>query len=66
MRFGALGTVLSGDFLQLPPVERASPARPISSTGFLMGDLDIGAVEGAEDLGKKAKALGESRQGRDL
>ena len=44
---GGLATILAGDFLQLPPVDRPSLARPIVPAGSL--DEERGETVGAED-----------------
>ena len=48
---GNLGTILSGDFLQLPPVDRPSLAQSIDATGVsVVGHDDVDTVE--KDAGK--------------
>jgi uncharacterized metal-binding protein len=63
-----MGAVLSGDFLQLPPVEHDSLAKEMSDTGFF-ADGQKGPSEANcpdTDDGPRAKAKAEARQGYAL
>ena len=63
VRFGGLGVILSGDFLQLPPVEKKGLAHPINDNGTIPNVEDD---EHIENLGCQEQATGEARQGLDL
>ena len=74
---GNLGTVLSGDFLQLPPVDRPSLAQSIDATGVPVAepeDVDIlekdaGKRQGTDDVAEakmKEHVEAELRGGLDL
>ena len=69
LRFGGLCAVLSGDFLQLPPIDRGSLARPLDDAGMHVVDQDVPAADverEARALGERAQASAESRQGFEL
>ena len=58
---GGLATVLSGDFLQLPPVDRPSLAAPVEEVRRLQHDDDDNAARNKapkEDEYAKAEHLG--------
>ena len=74
-RFGGLCTVLCGDFLQLPPVDkhgtRKSLARPVDPTGGVEPDDDVPEAaainpEDIKDAQRKEQAALEGRQGFEL
>ena len=72
LRFGGLGMVFSGDFLQLPPVDKQSLAQPITHNGTYEalgnedGDAGVDAGNANHDGEEKARAVGEARQGFEL
>ena len=65
--FGGLGMTLSGDFLQLPPVDPGDTQKSLATALDAIGFLDAGPEEpGAKDLDKKRSKLAQSVQGLQL
>ena len=63
---GGLCTLLSGDFLQLPPVEGSSLARPLDEKGFFVdASSQDKKIERDERHGSKTKEERDNRERRD-
>ena len=62
LTYGGLATILTGDFLQLPPVRRPSLASKIDDSGMLIDRDDDGGKEADTDEPVQA----EHRGGYDL
>jgi hypothetical protein len=63
LKFGGVGGVLSGDFLQLPPVERGSLARRLGDTGAYAEEQEDPNVAGDVVTDDTPRASAEARQG---
>ena len=64
---GGLATILSGDFLQLPPVDGRSLATPLDEKGYLpSGPCDVGEGPAGDDERRKQRVDFECRAGYAL
>jgi hypothetical protein len=60
--YGGLATILTGDFLQLPPVRRPSLATKIDDDGMLIGN----AEDGDNEVDADTEVQSEHRGGLNL
>ena len=65
LRFGGLGAIFTGDFLQLPPVERQGLAQAISDVGNYRMDVDDDRADAADTGGGENEASIEPSGGID-